>query len=51
MPDPIKSLQSYPFALSYIFGDLGISKPGGKKGVPKIAIEKEQEDEDEDDYI
>ena len=37
MPVPIKSLQSVPLAASYVFRDLGVSKPGKKK-----RFEKEQ---------
>ncbi len=35
MPPPIKSLQSVPFAASYVFGELKISKPGTKLGKKK----------------
>ena len=52
MPVPIKSLQSVPFAASYIFGELGVSKPGAKKGKQKTirgqSILEEDEDQDED---
>ena len=33
MPVPIKSLQSVPFAASYLFDKLEVSKSGGKRGV------------------
>lgn len=32
LPEPIKSLQNVPLAVSYVFGDLTVSKPGRKKG-------------------
>ena len=35
MPVPIKSLQNMPFAASYIFGELKISKSGSKHGRKK----------------
>mmetsp|Transcript_54878 Transcript_54878/g.116593 ORF Transcript_54878/g.116593 Transcript_54878/m.116593 type:complete len:99 (+) Transcript_54878:154-450(+) len=36
LPIPIKSLQSFPFAASYVFGKLEVSKTGRKKGAPWI---------------
>ena len=50
MPVPIKSLQSVPFAASYIFGELGVSKPGAKKGKQKtIRDESNLEEDDNED--
>ena len=39
MPVPIKTLQSIPFAASYVFEDLGVSRPGAKQG----SIKKDSE--------
>ncbi|KAL7548740.1 hypothetical protein ACHAWF_017202 [Thalassiosira exigua] len=35
MPVPIKSLQSFPLAASYVFGQLRVSRPGSKLGKKK----------------
>ena len=35
MPVPIKSLQSFPLAASYVFGKLKVSRPGSKAGKKK----------------
>lgn len=54
LPVPIKSLQNYPFAASYIFGKLGVSKSGGRKGVSKKNSSKKDRaatKSDEDNYI
>ena len=37
MPVPIKSLQNVPFAASFVFGKLRVSKPGRKVGKKKVA--------------
>ena len=51
MPVPIKSLQSVPFAASYIFGELGVSKPGAKKGKAKKISNEDNSEEDEDSDV
>ena len=48
MPVPIKSLQSVPFATSFIFGDLEVSKPGAKQGKKKQVRDENDSNEDED---
>ena len=48
MPVPIKSLQSVPFAASYIFGELEVSKPGAKQGKKKQVRDENDSDEDDD---
>jgi len=45
MPIPIKSLQSVPFPASFVFGELEVSKPGGKKGIKKSNTSKQSEDD------
>ena len=47
MPVPIKSLQSVPFAASYVFDELEVSKSGGKRGVSK----QKQKKKEEENYI
>ena len=47
MPVPIKTLQSIPFAASYVFGDLGVSRPGSKQGsIKKDSANNASSDED-----
>jgi len=48
MPVPIKSLQNIPFASSYVFGELEVSKLGGKSGVSKSINNTE---DNERDYV
>ena len=44
MPVPIKSLQSVPFAASYVFDELKVSKSGGKRGVSNQKQKKKEEE-------
>ena len=45
MPIPIKSLQSVPFPASFVFGELEVSKSGGKKGIKKSNTDKQSEED------
>ena len=51
MPVPIKFLQSVPFAASFVFGELELSTPGGKKGTKKKSTNKKSDNGTEPEII
>ena len=51
VPVPIKSLQSVPFAASFVFGEAEVSKSGGKKGINNKITNKKSNNDTEPETI